>query len=542
MPAFNNDGGDFDTYQFINMVSEMSDATIRYTTDGTDPTETSPIYRGSLYIEEPGTTVVKARVYADKYIPSDVREVAININYNYIDDLQHSFTVESFDQSSAMTTTITNNRFSSLNWQVTDVQYSDGSVTELSVPQNNGNEGQPLNPMDQEFALDSVIIALKPRSISALGSNSLLSSLPGIKSMESLHQKKGSQIASSTDKYFLAQLESEGRQAVIDTIASLESHPQVEYVEPNYTIRVSLTPDDTYYSMLWGLHSQSDRDIDAPEMWNHFQGSNSIMIGVIDTGIDYNHPDLQQNIWTNPGEIPGNGIDDDNNGFIDDVHGYDFVNNDGDPMDDNGHGTHCAGTIGATGNNSLGVAGVMWNSQMVALKFLNAQGSGSTANAIRAINYAAMMDIPITNNSWGSSTYSQALKDAIEASDKLFIAAAGNDADNNDSIGSYPASYNLDNIISVAASNSNDEIAPFSNYGASTVDIFAPGQNILSTVPNNRYSYKNGTSMAAPHVAGVAGLLLSHSPTTDLMTIKNTILASADQKLVLPDLWRPMDD
>ena len=237
---------------------------------------------------------------------------------------------------------------------------------------------------------------------------------------------------------------------------------------------------------------------------------------MIDTGVDYNHPDLAANIWTNPGEIAGDGIDNDGNGYVDDVHGYDFINNDGNPMDDHGHGTHVAGTIGAVGNNGLGVAGINWNVQIMALKFLDATGSGSTSDAIEALNYA------VANGAHDLSTTvraairtRRALYDALSDAATpamIFVAAAGNDGANNDQTPFYPAGYDLDNIVTVAATDRNDQLASFSNYGATTVDLAAPGVDILSTKPNSAYQTSSGTSMAAPHVAGVVALVRGLHP------------------------------
>jgi subtilisin family serine protease len=210
------------------------------------------------------------------------------------------------------------------------------------------------------------------------------------------------------------------------------------------------------------------------------------MVGVIDTGIDYNHPDLAANVWTNPLEIPGNGIDDDGNGYVDDVHGYDFVNRDGDPMDDHGHGTHVAGTIAAVANNGIGVAGVSWHAKVMALKFLDAGGSGWVSDAVEALNYATDMGAKITNNSWGGGEYSTALRDAIAAANSagaVFVAAAGNSANNNDATPFYPAGYEGPNVIAVAATDASDTLAVFSNFGRNTVQLGAPGVGIYSTVP-----------------------------------------------------------
>jgi subtilisin family serine protease len=296
---------------------------------------------------------------------------------------------------------------------------------------------------------------------------------------------------------------------------------------------VSAVPSDPQYSQLWGMSS-----IAAPAAWNISTGSASVVVAVIDTGVDYTHRDLAANIWTNPGEVAGNGIDDDHNGFVDDAHGYDFVNNDGNPMDDNGHGTHVSGTIAAVANNGQGVAGVNWTSSVMALKFLDADGSGYLSDAIRAVNYATMMrtkygvNVRVMNNSWGGGEYSAALENAIRASsnaDILFVAAAGNDGTNNDTSPQYPANYSPPNVISVAAVDQNDRLANFSCYGASTVDVAAPGVSIYSTVPNNRYAIYSGTSMATPFVSGVAALAWAVDPTATVAEVRSAILSGADR-------------
>ena len=260
-------------------------------------------------------------------------------------------------------------------------------------------------------------------------------------------------------------------------------------------------------------------------------------MAVIDTGVDYTHPDLASNIWTNPGEIAGNGIDDDHNGFVDDVHGYDFVNNDGNPMDDNRHGTHVAGTIAAAGNNGLGVTGVNWSSSIMALKFLSSGGSGSTSDAIRAVNYATMMkttygvNVRLTSNSWGGGGYDQSLYNAIQSGGNagiLFVAAAGNSGTNNDASPFYPASYNLDSIIAVAATDDCDQLADFSCYGATSVDLAAPGVDIYSTVPGNAYASLSGTSMATPHVSGVVALACAVAPAASRAEVRQAVLGGAD--------------
>ncbi len=315
-------------------------------------------------------------------------------------------------------------------------------------------------------------------------------------------------------------------------IATLSKDSRIEYIEPNYLRSLDATPNDPSFDQLWGLNNTAqtggklDADIDAPEAWN-IQTGNNVVVGVIDTGVDYNHPDLAANIWTNPGEIAGDGIDNDGNGYVDDIHGYDFSDGDSNPLDYQGHGTHVAGTIAAVGNNSTGVAGVNWSAKILPIKiFPNA----TDFNIVKAIEYSANMGVKVTNNSWGGGPGSAALKDAIQfagSKGQLFIAAAGNDGTNTDIFPHYPSSFNLDNIISVAATDHNDALAGFSNYGATSVDLGAPGVNIYSTIPGG-YGYKSGTSMATPHVAGVASLIWSQYPSLTAQDVKDRILNFAD--------------
>ncbi len=269
----------------------------------------------------------------------------------------------------------------------------------------------------------------------------------------------------------------------------------VEIVEPDFFITIVKMPNDSQMNRLWGLHNTGqtggtqDKDLDGPEAWDKTTGSKNVLAAIIDTGIDRNHEDLKANMWTNPGEIAGNGKDDDGNGFIDDVHGWDFVNNDNNPHDDNSHGTHCAGTIGGVGNNGKGVAGVAWNVSMVGIKFLSGSGRGSSSDAIKSIAYATKIGVDFTSNSWGGGGSSTSMKRAIEEAGKKgigFIAAAGNHNGNNDSRPSYPASYDLDNVIAVGANDHNGKKASFSCYGKNSVDLFAPGVNTYSTVPGNK--------------------------------------------------------
>jgi len=322
---------------------------------------------------------------------------------------------------------------------------------------------------------------------------------------------------------------------VQQAIRRLKASGSVTYAEPNYQLTANVIPNDTSFSQLWGMNNTGqtggtpNADINAPEAWNIFTGNPNLVIADIDTGVDYNHPDLVGNIWTNPGEIPANGIDDDGNGYIDDVHGYDFVNLDGDPMDDNGHGTHTSGIIAARGNNALGVTGVVWQGKIMALKFMNAVGSGWTSDAVLAVQYAAAQGVRVSNNSWGSGNFSQALNDAIAASGSVFVAAAGNSGKDNDLLPSYPAGYPLANIIAVTATDHNDVLAPSSNYGVTSVDIAAPGVGILSTTGGG-YASWNGTSMATAHVTGVVALLMGYQPALSNAQVVAQVLAGADAK------------
>jgi subtilisin family serine protease len=325
-------------------------------------------------------------------------------------------------------------------------------------------------------------------------------------------------------------------------LASYRDDPNVLYAEPNYYVHVTATPDDSRFDEMWGLENTGqtggteDADIDMSQAWDVTTGSSEVVVAVIDTGIDYNHPDLAQNIWVNGNEIPNDGIDNDNNGYVDDVVGYDFINGDPDPMDDQGHGTHVAGTIGAAGNNGVGVSGINWDVQLMGLKFLGADGSGTTADAIEAIYYALDNGADVINASWGGDPYSQALYDAIAATadaNQIFVAAAGNGdifgfGIDNDAAPFYPSGYDVENIIAVAATDHNDALATFSNYGATTVDLAAPGVNILSTTMGSGYGTNSGTSMAAPHVAGVAAMVQGLHPSWIATQVIEKILSTAE--------------
>ncbi len=351
-------------------------------------------------------------------------------------------------------------------------------------------------------------------------------------------------------------------------------------------VSIDAVPNDPQFGSMWNLRNTgssggtADADIDADAAWSRLTGSLATVVAIIDTGIDYTHPDLYKNLWLNQGELPtglrlvdtdtdrlitfwdlnampnggsvidanANGRidgydvlhdprwadrhDNDHNGKIDDLIGWDFVHNDNDPYDDNGHGTHVAGTMGALGNNGLGVAGINWKIQLAALKTLDVSGGGSTVDAASALDYAVRQGIRISNNSWGGGAYSSVLASAIgnaRAAGHVFVAAAGNDGRNLDASPYYPASYGLDNVVAVASSDRYDGLSGFSNYGPRSVDLAAPGSSILSTLQGGGYGLKSGTSMAAPHVAGAIALVWSAYPTLDYRSVIARILGNVDR-------------
>ena len=328
-------------------------------------------------------------------------------------------------------------------------------------------------------------------------------------------------------------------------IRVLHAHDAVDFAEPNWVYHHTKVSDDTYYvnGQLWGMYGdtsplhQNQYGSQAGEAWDAGHVScKGVLVGVIDEGVQYTHPDLKANHWTNPNEIDGNGIDDDGNGFVDDTHGWDFDGNNKTVYDGVGddHGTHVSGTIGGKGSNGQGVAGICWKVKMVHVKFLGA-GGGTTANAIKSVDYITdlktrhNLNLVATNNSWGGGGFSQGLKDSIDNAgnkDILFIAAAGNNASNNDSNPFYPASYTSPAIISVAALTSSGTLASFSNYGATSVDLCAPGAGIYSTVPTNAYSSYSGTSMATPHVTGAVALYAKSHPGLTAAQLKSAILGT----------------
>jgi subtilisin family serine protease len=331
--------------------------------------------------------------------------------------------------------------------------------------------------------------------------------------------------------------------AVPDALARLKSSPDIAYAEPNYIVSATAVPGDPEFPKQWSLRNTGQAggtpgaDIDAVAAWDITTGSPGAIVAVVDTGCDLDHPDLRANLWTNPGEIPGNGVDDDGDGRIDDVTGWDFANHDNDPHDDHGHGTHVAGTIAAAGDNGLGVTGIAWHATIMPLKFLDASGNGTIGDAIDAIDYAAAKGARVINASWGGSGFStamfEAIRDAGEQHEVLFVAAAGNEATDSDLIPFFPAAYDTPNVVAVAASDRLDHLAWFSNFGSTSVDLAAPGVDILSTLPGGTYGLSSGTSMAAPHVSGTAALLLSLAPGIDVVSLRRRLLDQAERLAAL---------
>ncbi|MFN2510705.1 MAG: S8 family serine peptidase [Pyrinomonadaceae bacterium] len=354
------------------------------------------------------------------------------------------------------------------------------------------------------------------------------------------------------------EIESVSGLTAIDDLDNLEAEaiaaeyralPEVEYAEPSYEISLDhdrggvkhLHPNDVRFLEQWALDNdgrnggKEGADVGALRAWVTTTGDDDIIVAVLDSGVDYTHSDLQNNIWVRPANIKQ--YEDRELGSVEDVHGYNAVENTGDPMDENGHGTHCAGIIGAEGGNEIGISGVNWKVKIMPLKFMNAGGFGTAKNAIEAINYVidrkrAGVNVRVISASWGTRLPSRALEDVIRKAHEagiLFVAASGNDGANTDQFPQYPAGYDLGNLISVAALNRKDELASFSNYGAKRVHLAAPGANILSTWPGNQYEEHSGTSMATPMVSGVAALVLSRRPDLSVDELRSILLKSVDK-------------
>jgi subtilisin family serine protease len=338
---------------------------------------------------------------------------------------------------------------------------------------------------------------------------------------------------------------------VPQALAVLANSPAVLYAEPDWIVRpASTVPNDTWLARQWGLHNVGqniggvpgvpDADIDMPEVWDTVTGNGETIVAVLDTGIQANHPDLVDNIWANEVEVNGvDGQDDDGNGYVDDKHGWDFLADDNDPDDLNGHGTSIAGTICAGGNNGKGVAGVMWSCRLMPLRFMDK--GGSVSDAISALSYAVANGARVSNNSWGwpGGGNSQALIDAIAAAGAqghIVVAAAGNRGVDNDTSPFYPASYSLGNVIAVAATDNQDQLAGFSSFGAASVDLGAPGLRIYSTYRGSIYAWSSGTSMATAHVTGVVALLQERNPGLTVAAVVDRVLSKVRPVQALSDV------
>jgi hypothetical protein len=550
-PVFDPNGGCFTSEQNVVVMCSTPGATIHYTLgpdpNGTsDPTESDPVIAsgGSVHVDH--NVSLKAKAWKVGFAPSEVRTETYTKRVLWVDPeslnitipvgrtLPQSLTISnSGDTDLAFTATVT-----SLTRQ-TDVTILNSASSIAAAGSSDESTTPPLVIYDAAaaFVPDEILVRFRPvgqarekvgnlaardklrRHLGEVTVKKDLGLVPGLKSIK---LPKG--------------------MTVEQALAKLKDNKDILYAQPNYELRALGTiPNDTRFSYLWGMNNTGqsggtpDADIDAPEAWDIATGSdNTVVVAVIDTGVDYTHPDLVANMWVNTGEIAGNGIDDDHNGYIDDVYGINAITGSGNPMDDHYHGTHCAGTIGGIGNNGTGVAGVCWNVKIMAVKFLNADGNGNDSDAIEAINYSVNMGARLSSNSWGGPDYDQALKDAIDAAGTtgmLFVAAAGNSSRNTDVYPNYPSCFASASIISVMATDSTDTRSSFSNYGLTTVDIGAPGSSIYSCAPGNSYQYLSGTSMATPHVAGACALIWSVNPQLTNLEVKNILLTSVDTKL-----------
>ncbi len=389
----------------------------------------------------------------------------------------------------------------------------DNTVIDNDVVSDDSSELNLNDQSDPDYCTNTVLVKLEDPSKNMLNHMDFKSAL------NSHADEVADRVEGRTERLFysfkMAQISLNGEVEVKEAVNILKNTQGVLHAEPNYIVKSLNVPNDPGFPSLWGMSM-----IDAPGAWNVTTGDEETVVAVIDTGVDYNHEDLKDNMWTSE----------------EGHHGYNAIQDNNDPMDDTGHGTHVAGTIGAVGDNELGVVGVNWNVSLMGVKFMDQMGFGTISHAIAGLEYVLERknegeNIAATTNSWGGGGYSQLLYDAIEQHQKegiLFVAAAGNSRSDNDINPAYPASYNLTNIISVAATGETDQLGFFSNYGSQSVHVGAPGVDINSTMLDDSYMVASGTSMAAPHVSGLAALLASHNSSYDYNNLKNIILSSAD--------------
>ncbi|WP_143543664.1 S8 family serine peptidase [Rhodopirellula sp. MGV] len=401
----------------------------------------------------------------------------------------------------------------------------------VNVPGSGDENGLP-NYMPEpgvDFAADKLLLAFKD-GVATQTQNSVLAA-HGLTIKRSFQTFNGMVVTTQ-----------EGAD-IVALVESLNDEDAILYAEPDYIRELAVTPNDPLFNTQWHYNNTGqtqgtpDADIDLPEAWDTFTGSDEVVVAVIDSGIQLDHPDIIDNLWVNPGEIPGDGIDNDNNGYVDDINGIDSFNGDVDPTDLTvGHGMHVAGTVAATGNNNIGVTGVSWNSKIMPLKVGDDTGL-STAAIVEAIDYATMMrrdhgiNVKVSNNSYGGFFPSFAEQFAVQAHTNagiLFVAAAGNDGLNIDQLPTYPATYPVPGIVSVGATDDDDQLANFSNFGVGNVDLAAPGVNINSLGLGSTYVLNSGTSMASPHVAGVAALMAGYAPSATVADLKNALMLGAD--------------
>ncbi len=391
-----------------------------------------------------------------------------------------------------------------------------------------------------------VLVRFKPgiklsdiKKIAARNNDRVEDNIEAVKGLVAIDDLDGADVSLVVDQYkgMTDMVEYAERNEVIqldDPAEGLMARDLLDRPEPNI-------PNDPQFGEQWALNNigqdggKAGADLDALQAWAKTKGSRDVVVAVLDTGVDYNHLDLTANMWSRPDNIPQ--YADTELGSFNDERGYDANINAADPMDDNGHGTHCSGIVGAEGDNNEGIAGINWNVQIMPLKFLGRGGFGSTKDAIESINYAIDrkqkgVNIRVISASWGSTAYSKPLEDAIRAAGEhgiLFVAAAGNASTDNDKRPHYPSNYDLPNVISVAALDRTDSLASFSNFGVKTVHVAAPGREIVSTWLGNAYREASGTSMATPYVSGVAALIIANEPNISLEKLRDRIIKSVDK-------------